>query len=192
MPAMGRDGLHANGCHGLRVRTLTMPSCGNDKPAESHKNAREQAAHAQSQLVTALMADGPLPPGFDPDDCESTARSLLAKRYRLVQLAWPGLIDALGTHATELFAEFAKQSPLPIESQGRRDGYYFARWLPSMHRLPDECRIILMLAELQGIDRKRHGLALRFAWLRERKRPLVGIKVPGCAPWIVPSWLRLK
>lgn len=148
--------------------------------------ARIHAAKAQNQLVAALVAGGPTPLHFDHDDLRAVAHSLLAKRYRQVQLAWPDFIDAFGDKASELFAEFARQSLLSVPTLGWIDGYRFARWLLVGQRLPDVCRIILMRAELQGISHPRRGCSLQLGWLRERNRPLVGLKLPGCKPWILP------
>ncbi|HQR07566.1 MAG TPA: hypothetical protein PLN21_12130 [Gemmatales bacterium] len=148
---------------------------------------RERQADAQSHLVASLMRGGSAPTGFDADDLSSTSRSLLSKRYRLVQNVWPIFEASLGERFHPLFDEYAREMPLPIEAQARQDACQFARWLMNRRQLPDLCHLVLLHAELRGIAQPRRGVSIRFAWLSERRRPAFGFKLPGCAPWVVPS-----
>lgn len=148
---------------------------------------RERLAHDQAHLVAALMTGSSAPAGFDAAELATSAKSLLSKRFRLVQLAWPVFETTLGVQFAPRFAEYARQSSLPPDAQSRQDGYLFARCLMSKNQLPDLGRLALLHTELDGVARPRRGFALRFAWLRERRRPAMGIKLPGCRPWIVPT-----
>ena len=148
---------------------------------------RERQAHSQSHLVASLMRGDSAPVGFEADDLASTSRSLLSKRFRLVQNGWPVFDANLGERFVHLFGEYARETSLPIEAQARQDGSQFARWLMNRKQLPDLCRLALLHAELQGVASPRRGVCIKFAWLRERRRPAFGFKFPGRAPWIVPS-----
>lgn len=148
---------------------------------------RERQADAQSHLVASLMRGGSAPTGFDANDLSSTSRSLLSKRFRLVQNGWPVFDATLGERFALLFNEYARETSLPSEAQARQDGCQFASWLMKRKQLPDLCRLALIHAELQGIAQPRRGLCVRFAWLRERRRLAFGFKIPGRVPWVVPS-----
>ena len=149
--------------------------------------SRKRLQHAQDQLVTSLMQGGDAPPGFKEEDLASAARSLLAKRRRLVQLAWPVFETTLSGQFISRFNEYARQAPLFLEAQGRQDGARFARWLLQQGQLPDPCRLALMQVELEGITRPRRGVAVRFAWLKERRRLAMGIKLPFFHSWVFPG-----
>lgn len=148
---------------------------------------RERQADAQSHLVASLMRGGDAPAGFDADDLSSASRSLVSKRFRLVQNTWPVFDATLGDRFAPLFDEYARETPLVIEAQGQHDGSQFARWLMKRRQLPDQCRLALLHVELRGIAQPQRGVCVRFAWLRERRRPALGFKFPGCAPWVAPS-----
>ncbi|MFT3880825.1 MAG: hypothetical protein QM703_14335 [Gemmatales bacterium] len=148
---------------------------------------RERQADAQSHLVASLMRGSSAPTGFDADDLSSTSRSLISKRFRLVQNAWPVFDTALGERFVTLFEEYARETSLPIEAHARQDGCQFARWLMNRKQLPDLCRLALLHVELQGVAKPRRGVCIRFAWMRERRRPALGFKIPARSPWVVPS-----
>src|SRR5262245_60755858 len=148
---------------------------------------RTKWSEAQRALVATLMQDQPAPHGFDEQDVAGAARSLLMKRFRLLQLAWSVWDEALGESFLPLFTEYARASSLPMEAQGRQDGWQFARWLLRRGQLPDQARLALLHAELTGIIWPRRGFAVQFAWLRERRRPAIGVKLPFCKAWILPS-----
>lgn len=148
---------------------------------------RTKWAQSQAALVASLMQGKSAPEGFVRPDLSNAARSLLMKRFRLVQLAWPIFDQTLGESFLTLFASYAPSSNITLERQGRHDGWQFARWLLTRGQLPDRARLALLHAELSGIVRPRRGVAMQFAWLRERRRPALGIKLPFVNARILPS-----
>ena len=148
---------------------------------------RTKWGQSQAALVASLMLGETVPEGFVGSDLSSAAHSLLMKRFRLVQLAWPIFDQTLGESFLTLFASYAPSSTITLERQGRHDGWQFARWLLSRRQLPDQARLALLHAELSGIVRPRRGVAVQFAWLGERRRLALGIKLPFVNAWILPS-----
>jgi hypothetical protein len=148
---------------------------------------RERQADAQSRLVASLLRGDVTPEGFDTDDLSSASRSLISKRFRIVQNAWPVFDAALGERFPTLFGEYARETSLPTEAQARQDGCQFARWLMERRQLPDQCRLAWLHVDLQGVAQQRRGVCAKLAWLRERRRLAFGFKIPGRVPWVVPS-----
>lgn len=75
--------------------------------------ARERLARAQAGLLAALVAGGPVPPGFDPERVRIQARALRAKRADIVAKVAPELPAILGeAEYRRLFAAYALQHPL--------------------------------------------------------------------------------
>jgi hypothetical protein len=96
-----------------------------NKPNSRDVDRPEGASLAltQSRLAQALLrGEGPL---AQRDDVKIAARSLLAKRWRLLLNAWPAL-EATGV---DRFAVFAAQQPLNAEACGGRDAAQYADWL---------------------------------------------------------------
>ena len=58
----------------------------------------------QAALVAALVADGPIPPGFDVSRVEATRRALLRKRAAEAARHWPLLAASLGPEWPRVFA----------------------------------------------------------------------------------------
>lgn len=85
---------------------------------------REALAAAQRALVAALVAGGPVPPGFDPGLVGAASRALLRKRAGEVARAWPALAASFGPRWSERFVRWAEGRP-PRGSW--RDGWDFAR-----------------------------------------------------------------
>jgi hypothetical protein len=87
----------------------------------------------QAQLVAALVADGPLPSGFDERRVAAARRALLRKRAVEVARAWPQLAATHGARWDETFAAWAAGRP----PQGSlRDGWDFGRDLAARDGLP--------------------------------------------------------
>jgi hypothetical protein len=84
-------------------------------------------ADRQAELVAALVAGAPVPPGFDPARLGVAQRALLRKRAGEVARVWPMLAAAAGDRWPEEFAAWAGGRP----PQGSlRDGWDLARaWL---------------------------------------------------------------
>ncbi|MFD9739303.1 hypothetical protein [Umezawaea sp. NPDC059074] len=98
--------------------------------------ARERLAEAQSELLTALLAGGPSPAGFDERLLRVEARSLLAKRRGIVAMLGPEVVDALGDRFRPLFDEYALAHPRVAGSRAREDTADFAKWAQERGALP--------------------------------------------------------
>ena len=101
--------------------------------AAEQPDAAAQLGAAQAGLVAALVAGGPLPPGFDAGRVDVARRALLRKRAGEVARAWPLLAGALGTAFTPRFARWATGRP-PGGSWA--DGLAFAQHLRDSGDLP--------------------------------------------------------
>ncbi|CAM2906644.1 hypothetical protein [Skermania piniformis] len=80
-------------------------------------------AQEQAALVRALVADGPVPPGFDAADLAVTARALLHKRADEVAQRYPMLVAALGADYLPTFTAWAAGRP---KTSTAADGRAFA------------------------------------------------------------------
>ncbi|RKE21647.1 hypothetical protein BX266_5046 [Streptomyces sp. TLI_171] len=88
--------------------------------------ARRNLAQRQEQLLTALVAGGPAPAGFDPAQLRTQAAGLLAKRRETVGHLMPELPELLGADFAPLFARYAAGRPLT--GGYRADARAFADW----------------------------------------------------------------
>lgn len=86
-------------------------------------------AGRQAALVRALLAGGPVPPGFDPARVHLEAAALHAKRRSVAQHLRPDLTDALGDRFRPLFDEWAGAHPRRSGVSFRADLETFATWL---------------------------------------------------------------
>ncbi|WP_067649140.1 hypothetical protein [Nocardia harenae] len=68
-------------------------------------------ATRQADLIRALVANGPTPPGFTPDDLTPTATALLRKRAGLVAKRYPLLAQQAGPDFPDKFITWAKGRP---------------------------------------------------------------------------------
>ncbi|RAY13100.1 hypothetical protein DPM19_21640 [Actinomadura craniellae] len=139
-------------------------------------------AAAQEALVRALVAGGPLPPGFDPVAVGAAERALLGKRAGEVGRAWPELARAYGDGWRDAFAGWARGRP---PGGARRDGWGFAR--AHAATLPPAARRELAVHEAcwahaaaptAGAEPRPRRLALR------RLPGGVVVRVPGRV-WVV-------
>lgn len=90
-------------------------------------------AARQAALVGALVAGGPLPPGFDPVPVAAARRALLRKRAGDVARHWPLLAAGLGAAWPATFADWAAARPT---NGSLRDGWDLARHLRGRGALP--------------------------------------------------------
>ncbi|MCM1020044.1 hypothetical protein, partial [Micromonospora sp. XM-20-01] len=90
-------------------------------------------AARQAELVAALVAGGPLPPGFAPAPVEAARRALLRKRAADVARHWPLLAAGLGAHWPATFTTWADGRP---SNGSLRDGWDLARELRDRGTLP--------------------------------------------------------
>ncbi|MCS7482757.1 hypothetical protein ACFFQW_17350 [Umezawaea endophytica] len=98
--------------------------------------ARERLARAQAELLTALLAGGPSPGGFDERLLRVEARSLLAKRRGIVAMLAPEAVDALADRFRPLFDEYALAHPRVAGSRAREDAAAFTAWARDRGALP--------------------------------------------------------
>jgi len=91
--------------------------------------ARNRLAGAQIELVAALIAGAPPPPGFDPVRLRAQADALVAKRREVVAKLRPDLVRAAGAQFRDRFDTYALAHPRPIAG-ARADAEAFARTLP--------------------------------------------------------------
>ncbi|GLZ62794.1 hypothetical protein [Micromonospora sp. NBRC 107095] len=94
---------------------------------------RAGLAERQAQLVAALVAGGPPPPGFAPGPLAATRAALLRKRAGAVARHWPLLAASLGARWTTTFAGWAGRRPT---AGSLRDGWDLARALHAERALP--------------------------------------------------------
>jgi hypothetical protein len=90
-------------------------------------------ASRQAAVVATLVADGPVPPGFQADLVRATREALLRKRAGEVAHVWPLLAASLSPQWTATFVEWAAGRP---PDGSLRDGWDLARSLgPSLGSL---------------------------------------------------------
>ncbi|MFI2712444.1 hypothetical protein ACH495_20185 [Micromonospora sp. NPDC018662] len=90
-------------------------------------------AARQAELVAALVAGGPLPPGFAPAPVEAARRALIRKRAGDVARHWPLLAAGLGADWPAVFVDWAAGRPT---NGSLRDGWDLARELRDRGTLP--------------------------------------------------------
>lgn len=88
--------------------------------------ARAALARRQEALLTALVAGGPVPPGFDPAQVRAQSLGLAAKRRDTTAKVAPELPRLLGRQYGPLFLAYARTHP---QTGGyRADARAFAAW----------------------------------------------------------------
>jgi hypothetical protein len=147
-------------------------------------DARSRLAEQQAQLVRALVGQDEAPAGFDAERLRLASQSLVNKRLREVERAWPALARCLGEHWSARFTAFAQTTPPPPEGGPLGDGLAFARTLPSCD-LDDEARTERFFVELH-----RTRLPLRAAWLPQAGRLLLGVRLPWLGARVLAPRLR--
>lgn len=88
--------------------------------------ARAALARRQEELLAALVAGGPVPPGFDPAQVRAQSAGLAAKRRDTTAKVAPELPRLLGRQYRPLFLAYAGTHP---QTGGyRADARAFAEW----------------------------------------------------------------
>lgn len=142
---------------------------------------RALLAERQAKLVSALVAGGASPDGFDAARVALTARTLVNKRLREVARAWPELVAALGARFAARFTEFATSHPPPEVGGPLVDGHRFGRWLPSAER-SDEAEVRLLQVEL----RQRRWCGVCWGRLPQSGGVVIGVRVLSVARvWVL-------
>ncbi|MEV4660236.1 hypothetical protein [Micromonospora sp. NPDC049301] len=112
--------------------TGTSPSAA-DGPTAAGDPTTGRLARRQAELVAALVAGGPPPPGFAPAPLAATRAALLRKRAGEVARHWPLLAACLGVDWPATFAGWAANRPT---LGSLRDGWDLARALRERGALP--------------------------------------------------------
>ncbi|MBO0878132.1 MAG: hypothetical protein J2P19_32565 [Pseudonocardia sp.] len=121
-------------------------------------------AARQATLVAALVAGGPVPPGFEEWRVRAADRALRQKRAGEVANAWPRLATGLGADWSDRFCRWARGRP---PKGALADGWDLARELAFLGQLPALARTELAVREVtcrydgRGRPSRRRGLALR-------------------------------
>lgn len=97
---------------------------------------RERLAAAQAELLRALLADGPVPPGFDAERIAVERRALLAKRRGVTAMLGPEVANELGDRFRPLFDAYATTHPRMVGTRAREDAANFAEWAREHGELP--------------------------------------------------------
>lgn len=112
---------------------------GERAPGRDTDAARQRLAEAQLALLSALVADAPPPPGFDPERLDAQRRALLAKRLGVVRKIAPELAEILADDFRDLFLGYARGRPM---TDGyRRDTLDFTRHLLRTDAVTDPDRV---------------------------------------------------
>lgn len=99
--------------------------------------ARERLAAQQAELLKALLANGPVPAGFDEQRLGVERRALLSKRRGIVRMLGPAVADELGDRFRPLFDAYALENPRRAGSRAREDAAAFAEWCRARGELPE-------------------------------------------------------
>ncbi|MCR3753606.1 hypothetical protein LX88_007615 [Lentzea californiensis] len=94
----------------------------------SLSSARERLAARQTELLNALLANGPAPAGFDEQRLGVERLALLSKRRGIVRMLGPAVADELGDRFRPLFDAYAAEHPRRAGSRAREDAASFAEW----------------------------------------------------------------
>lgn len=152
-------------------------------PVEAEKiEARKKLAASQLELVCALTGRRDAIDEFDRSRIEAAAEALFHKRARSVAHAWPRLTRALGDSFHELFASFARVTPIPNCGGALVDGRQFARELKRAGKLPDEGELEAIAFDARFVIRRDQIMTRRFALLtallKQSRRAVVVIRLP--------------
>jgi hypothetical protein len=153
---------------------------------------RARLAAQQTALVSALLAGGEVPGGFDSQRVRAAAEALARKRERSAARAWPELARDLGERFHELFAIYAAAMPLPARGGPLADGRLFAGWLARREELPASGRL-----QVLGVDLRykttpdglvpRWGPAFRAVLLDRPRRLVLAVRLP----WLGERWMSI-
>ena len=107
-----------------------------DGAAGSVDDARAALARAQAELLTALVAGGEAPPGFDAERLRIQTAGLVAKRRGAAARLRPDLVMLLGGDFAAEFDAYARGRPRP-PGGSHADVRDFAEELRATGRVPD-------------------------------------------------------
>jgi hypothetical protein len=96
---------------------------------------RERLAEQQAELLTALLAGGEPPAGFDAERVRDETIVLRNKRRRVTAYLRPDLRQALGDRFGEQFDAYAGGHPRTVDTRARDDADAFGDWLVEQGQL---------------------------------------------------------
>ncbi|GAA0949296.1 hypothetical protein [Nonomuraea longicatena] len=99
-------------------------------------DARRRLGAAQEELLSALVAGGEPPEGFDPERLRIQSASLVSKRREVVARLRPDAATAAGGALAAEFAAYARSRERPPPGY-RSDADDFAAWLRVRGLMPD-------------------------------------------------------
>ena len=158
-------------------------------------------AEQQTALMAALSGQGAMPEGFRHDRLEAARRALARKRMRAAGQAWPALMQLLDESFPHAFTRYARETRLPQEGGPLADGRAFVAWLGKSQSLTDEIHLQALQFDLFN---QRHAQGWRprrwphaaWVWLPQRRRWVVGVRVPGWIHWrtwsVSMTWRSLR
>lgn len=91
---------------------------------------------AQRELLSALVARGTTPVGFDAERIRLQARALLHKRARTAAAHHPWLAELLGPGYLPRFTTYAHDHPKPVGCSSHDDALAFEKFLQERGELP--------------------------------------------------------
>lgn len=110
---------------------------------------RRQLGAAQAELMSALTKGNAGAASFAQDQLKRAANSLLHKRMRQLERAWPALREWLGGEWEAAFTEYARACQLEDELNATDDGMRWIARLVATRALPDAVRVELLRAKLE-------------------------------------------
>ncbi len=144
-------------------------------------------AEQQAALLAALAGQGPVPPGFDAERVQASARALAHKRTHAVAHAWPGLTAALGRDFPDRFATYAAAVPLVAQGGPLADGRGFVAWLQAAGKAAGSALGDDVWEQVLAVDLRL--TATPTGWLPRRWPCLRAVRLPDAAGWLLgASW----
>lgn len=134
----GAEGAEGSGVTGPGTKGFGVTGARGvpDGAAGSVDDARAALARAQAELLTALVAGGEAPPGFDAERLRIQTAGLVAKRRGAAARLRPDLVMLLGGDFAAEFDAYARGRPRP-PGGSHADVRDFAEELRATGRVPD-------------------------------------------------------
>lgn len=153
--------------------------------------ARKKLAASQLELIRALRGRTDAPDRFDSSRIRAAADALFHKRARSVAHAWPRLTRALGDSFYEMFARYARVTPIPSFGGALIDGRLFVRELKRAGNLSDEGKLEAIAFDARFAVRRNKIIARRFAFraalLNQSRQVVIALRLP----LIGERWIKI-
>ena len=142
------------------------------------RDAREEVARRQGEVVRALTRGAEAPEGFDGRCVGIAAEALASKRRRGIVKAVPWVEEVLGGRFGVLVRRYMRRRGVPAAGHAE-DGRMLLEWV--MRRGKEAVRV--------EVARRMPGRGHRVVELREGRRVLV-VKVWPGRTWVIGTWRR--